>query len=172
MRRQAARIGRERIPERARSSGFALRFPGAGKNPLERKTMNDRFNLRPVFALGATALAAGLVLGGCQQRTSTVATPSGTSTTTTVEPTRATADTASRAGDAVGDAALTAKVKTALIADPDVKALQIDVDTKNGVVSLNGTADQRANAEKAVSIAKGIDGVKSVEDHLSVKSSG
>ena len=133
--------------------------------------MNQRF-LHPVLALSATAFAAGLLLGGCEQRTATVATPAGSSTTTTVEPTPATANVAARAGDAVGDAALTAKVKTALIADPDVKALRIDVDTKDGVVSLNGTADQRANADKAIAIAKRIEGVKSVEDHLTVKSSG
>ncbi len=56
-----------------------------------------------------------------------------------------------------------------MIADPDVKALQIDVDTKDNVVTLNGTADTQAHAEKAVSIAKGIDGVKSVENNLTVK---
>ena len=124
--------------------------------------MNHRLIVHPALALSATAFVAGLVLGGCEQRTATVATPSGTSSTTTVEPTSAAANTVARAGDAVGDAALTAKVKTALIADPDVKALRIDVDTKDGVVSLNGTADQRANADKAVAIAKRIDGVKSV----------
>ena len=134
--------------------------------------MNHRLIVHPALALSATAFVAGLVLSGCEQRTATVATPSGTSSTTTVEPTRAAANTVARAGDAVGDAALTAKVKTALIADPDVKALRIDVDTKDGVVSLNGTADQRSNADKAVAIAKRIEGVKSVEDHLTVKSSG
>ena len=65
--------------------------------------------------------------------------------------------------------AITGKVKTALIADPDVKALKIDVDTKDHVVTLNGTADKQANADKAVTIAQGIEGVKSVENRLTIK---
>lgn len=77
-----------------------------------------------------------------------------------------------RAGDAIGDGAITAKVKTALLADPDVKALRIDVDTRDAAVTLSGTLDQRANADKAVSIARGVDGVKSVENRLTVKSGG
>jgi len=75
----------------------------------------------------------------------------------------------SKAGDAVGDAAITGKVKTALIADPDVKALRIDVDTKDNVVTLNGTADTQSHADKAVTVAKGVEGVKSVENRLTVK---
>jgi hyperosmotically inducible protein len=74
-----------------------------------------------------------------------------------------------KAGDTAGDAAITAKVKTALLADADVKGLAIDVDTKNGVVTLNGSADKAGNADKAVSIARRIEGVKSVENKLGVK---
>jgi hyperosmotically inducible protein len=74
-----------------------------------------------------------------------------------------------QAGAAMGDAAITAKVKSALIADPDVKALSIDVDTKNNVVTLNGSADTQAQADKAKTIAQGVEGVKSVESHLTVK---
>jgi hyperosmotically inducible protein len=85
------------------------------------------------------------------------------------------ANDASRAADKVGtavdDSAITAKVKTALLADPNVKGLQIDVDTKNGVVTLNGTADKPANRDRAVAIAKDTSGVKSVENRLVVKAS-
>ena len=134
--------------------------------------MENRFP-RPLLTATAYALMAGsLLLVGCQKRTTSVDTPAGTTTTTTVSPSKSATETMARAGDAIGDAAITAKVKTALIADPDVKALRIDVDTKDGVVTLNGTADQSANADKAVAIAKRIDGVKSVENRLTVKSSG
>ncbi len=81
----------------------------------------------------------------------------------------ATTSAMSKAGDATVDAAITGKVKTKLLADPDVKGLAIDVDTKDGVVTLNGTADKAGNADKAVSIAKGTDGVKSVENKLTIK---
>ena len=122
--------------------------------------------LRSALAVTATTLVSGALLVGCQQRTSTVDTPTASRSTTTVEPTPAVKETAARAGDAVGDAAITAKVKTALMADPDVKSLQIDVDTKNGVVALNGKVDQRTSVDKAVKIAKSVDGVQSVENHL------
>ena len=56
-----------------------------------------------------------------------------------------------------------------VLADPDVKGLAIDVDTKDGVVTLNGSADKAGNVDKAVSIAKSTDGVKSVENKLTVK---
>ena len=78
---------------------------------------------------------------------------------------------ADKAGAAVDDGAITAKVKTALLADPDVKGLMIDVDTKNGVVTLKGTADKPANRDRAVAIAKDTSGVKSVENQLVVKAS-
>jgi hyperosmotically inducible protein len=74
-----------------------------------------------------------------------------------------------KAGDATADAAITGKVKTKLLADPDVKGLAIDVDTKDGVVTLTGSADKAGNVDKAVSIAKDTDGVKSVDNKLSVK---
>jgi len=75
----------------------------------------------------------------------------------------------STTGTAISDSALTAKVKTSLLADDNVKGLRIDVDTSNGVVTLNGTADTKANMERAQTLARGVDGVKSVENRLTVK---
>ncbi len=69
-------------------------------------------------------------------------------------------------GKAVEDAALTAKVKTALITEPGLNALAIDIDTKDGVVSLFGTTDTAANRDKAVQIASKVEGVKSVVNKL------
>ena len=133
----------------------------------------------PVAVL--SMLAAVAMLAACEKKTTTTTTdtPSTTSSTTsstTVAPTTAassamaaTTSAMSKAGEAVGDAAITGKVKTALLADADVKGLRIDVDTKDNVVTLNGTADTKANADKAVTIAKGIDGVKSVSNNLTFK---
>ena len=126
-------------------------------------------------------VAAVTLLAGCEKKTTTVndtppGTTSATTTTTTVAPSpaasnamSATADAVGKAGDAAGDAMITGKVKTALIADPDVKALKIDVDTKDGVVSLTGSADSAAHSDKAATVARGIDGVKSVDNRLTVK---
>jgi len=148
-----------------------------------------RTNRTPVALV--SMLAAVALIAACEKKTTTVndTSPGSTSstTTTTVAPSTTASDAMAattnamdkaasatergmaKAGEAMGDAAITGKVKTALIADPDVKALRIDVDTKDNVVTLNGTADTQANADKAVTIAKGIDGVKSVDNRLTIK---
>ena len=124
----------------------------------------------------AIGLLAAVLLVACDKKTTTTNTPAGTATTTTVTPSATTnsamtsaSSAMSSAGGAVSDSAVTAKVKTALLADDNVKGLKIDVDTSGGVVTLNGTADTQANMSKAQTIAQGIEGVKSVENKLSVK---
>jgi len=77
-------------------------------------------------------------------------------------------DTTDRAGDATNDAALTAKVKTKFLADDDISGLKIDVDSKNGVVTLTGTVATAAEKALALKTAKATDGVKSVVDNLKV----
>jgi hyperosmotically inducible periplasmic protein len=72
------------------------------------------------------------------------------------------------AGAAVGDAALTAKVKTKFLADTSISGLKIDVDTKNDVVTLSGTVPSAAEKRRAVDVARATDGVKSVVDNLKV----
>src|SRR3954454_24521208 len=134
-------------------------------------------------AVVLSVLAAAALLAACEKKTTTVTdspagTTSTTTSTTTVAPTAAASDAMSstastmsnaasateramsKAGDKIDDAAITGKVKSALIADPDAKALQIDVDTKDSVVTLNGSADTQAHADKAATIAQGVEGVK------------
>ena len=55
--------------------------------------------------------------------------------------------------EAKSDAAISSKVKSALAADPRVRAALIEVNTTNGVVRLTGFADSRLEADDAVSIA-------------------
>ena len=78
-------------------------------------------------------------------------------------------DAADKAIDATKDAALTAAVKTKFLADSKVSGLKIDVDTRNGVVTLTGDVASAAEKRAAVAIAKETDGVKSVTDHLKIK---
>lgn len=75
---------------------------------------------------------------------------------------------AENAGEAVTDAWITTKVKTDLLATENVGGTNIDVDTKKGVVTLTGTVKSQAEADKAVSVAKGIKGVTSVTSNLRV----
>jgi hyperosmotically inducible protein len=118
------------------------------------------------------ACAALVGVAGCQKTTTTAQTPAGTRSTTTVEPTAQTQQALKRAGAAVVDSAITAKVMTELLADPDIKGLSIDVDTDEGVVALKGNVASRTLADRAGELARSVDGVKSVDNRLSVKSSG
>ena len=76
----------------------------------------------------------------------------------------------STAGEVIDDSVLTAKVKTALIANPETKAHQINVETKDSVVQLSGFVDNAAAKSAASSVAKSVTGVKDVKNELSVKS--
>ena len=70
----------------------------------------------------------------------------------------------------VGDAMITAKIKTEFAKDKQVSALNINIDTDNkGVVTLKGKAKSKEEAEKAVSIARNIQGVTSVKNEIQVQ---
>ena len=121
------------------------------------------------LVIGVLSAAA---LAGCEKTTTTRTDASGSTTTTTTISATPTASAAlSKAGDVAVDSAITVKVKSALVADPDIKSLRIDVDTQDGVVTLSGTVPSAANAERAGKVAKDIDGVKSVQNRLTVKAS-
>jgi len=70
------------------------------------------------------------------------------------------------------DVAITARVKTSLIEDAGVTASDINVDTLNGIVYLRGTVGSKAEAQRAVAIAKKTFGVKGVKNVLQIASSG
>jgi hyperosmotically inducible periplasmic protein len=76
---------------------------------------------------------------------------------------------AANTGDKIDDAAITAKVKTALIGEPGLKALQINVDTANGVVTLSGAVDTSTSVDRATQVAQAVEGVRSVDNRLIVK---
>jgi hyperosmotically inducible protein len=71
---------------------------------------------------------------------------------------------------AKSDAGITTSVKSKMAADDTVKAYQIDVDTKDGVVTLTGTVPTPTAKEQAIIIARSTDGVRSVVDNLDVGS--
>jgi hyperosmotically inducible protein len=71
-------------------------------------------------------------------------------------------------GEETADAAITAKVKARLAADPDVSAREIDVDTLDGRVRLNGVVDSDSERAEAVRVARGTAGVRAVDDDLRV----
>ncbi len=73
------------------------------------------------------------------------------------------------AGETVDDTTLTSRVKSNIIADQELSAFQIDVDTYRGVVQLNGFVDSQETANRAVEVASNTAGVESVENNLQIK---
>lgn len=71
-------------------------------------------------------------------------------------------------GEYVDDAALTAKVKAALIEDPVTKANDINVEAYRGVVQLGGFVDGEQQRTRAGEVARGIEGVTEVRNDLRV----
>ena len=67
------------------------------------------------------------------------------------------------------DASITAAVKAKLADDELVKARNIDVDTKDGHVTLSGYVQSTAEADRALELAQQAEGVKSVSSRLVVK---
>jgi osmotically-inducible protein OsmY len=76
---------------------------------------------------------------------------------------------AAQAQAALTDAAITSAVKTKFLADTAVSGLKIDVDTDAGVVTLNGAVATKAEATRALALARDTTGVKRVVDHLKVE---
>jgi hyperosmotically inducible protein len=67
------------------------------------------------------------------------------------------------------DKLITTKVKAALVSEPSIKTSKIDVETFKGVVQLSGYVENVALADRAVDVARGIDGVKSVRNEMRVR---
>jgi c(7)-type cytochrome triheme protein len=72
-------------------------------------------------------------------------------------------------GEYVDDTVITAKVKAAVLGEPSLKSAEINVETFKGIVQLSGFVGSRADIGKAVEVAKGITGVKSVKNDMVLK---
>jgi hyperosmotically inducible protein len=72
-------------------------------------------------------------------------------------------------GNAVDDSVITARVKSALLADPTVKSLDIAVATRKGEVQLSGFVATQQQIDQAVSVARGVEGVQTVANKLAVQ---
>ena len=79
------------------------------------------------------------------------------------------AEGASRAGKALEESKLTAKIKSKMALDELVKARSIDVDTDDGHVTLSGRVGSESERQRAVSFARETKGVKTVIDRLSIR---
>ncbi|MBP1750246.1 MAG: transport-associated protein [Deltaproteobacteria bacterium] len=101
--------------------------------------------MRRLFFLSVIALFALALLSGCQ-------TPAGRTT-----------------GEVIDDAAITTEVKTKLLADDLTKGIAVTVQTFEGTVTLIGAVDTREQINKADQIARGVKGVRKVDNRLTLK---
>ncbi len=75
----------------------------------------------------------------------------------------------SSTGELVDDSVITTKIKTLLAEDEFLKSFQISVETRKGIVELSGFVDTQKTKDRAGQIARGVGGVKSVQNALIVK---
>jgi hyperosmotically inducible protein len=85
--------------------------------------------------------------------------------------TSGTAPPTTTVGMEIDDSVLTASVKSALLADPDVKSVDFKVETRKGEVLLSGFVDSQAQIDRANAVAKGVSGVKNVLNNATIKQS-
>jgi osmotically-inducible protein OsmY len=71
-------------------------------------------------------------------------------------------------GETIDDTTITTRVKTAMLNDPAVGGLRIDVDTYKGVVTLSGRVKSQTEHDQAMALARKVDGVTDVKDALQV----
>ena len=72
-------------------------------------------------------------------------------------------------GEYIDDSVITTKVKAAVFEEPSLKSAEINVETFKGIVQLSGFVRSRADINKAVEVAKGVKGVKSVKNDMILK---
>ncbi len=72
-------------------------------------------------------------------------------------------------GEYVDDSVITTKVKAAVLNESSLKSAEINVETFKGVVQLSGFVSSQANIDKAVQLARGVPGVRSVTNDMKLK---
>lgn len=112
-----------------------------------------RINRKNVVLYAALAGALAVVIPGCGSRQE--------------EPPKPVASTT--VGTEVDDTVVTAKVKSALLADPDIKSLDLQVETRKGTVQLSGFVNNQTQIDRAIAATRAVSGVTNVENKLSIK---
>ena len=72
-------------------------------------------------------------------------------------------------GEYIDDTVITTKVKAAIFNEPTLKSTEINVETFKGTVQLSGFVNSRADINRAVAVARGVKGVKSVKNDMRLK---
>jgi hyperosmotically inducible protein len=128
-------------------------------NLVWRKKSMDTQNKLLVVAV---SLSCVLFIAGCGKTEDKARAPG-------EAPTAAAPEAKTTVGTTIDDSTITTKVKSALLADPDVKGLDIKVETNKGEVQLSGFVDSQVQIDRAISIARGVEGVKNVQNKMTLK---
>jgi osmotically-inducible protein OsmY len=82
---------------------------------------------------------------------------------------QATAEAGKELAKATDDPTTTSAIKMKFARDKMVDAFDINVDTNDGNVTLTGTVNSKAEADRAIELARSVEGVKSVKSNLTIK---
>jgi hyperosmotically inducible periplasmic protein len=145
------------------------------ENATERAA--DRTRIATSNAAERTENAAERAADNTRDAAANVAQETREATATAREKTKDVASTAAvkteRAAEkttkVLADAAVTTKVKGVLLKEEALKSLGIHVETEQGVVMLSGFVNSKQEADRAVQVAKGVEGVRKVESAIKVK---
>ncbi len=113
-----------------------------------------RHTLRMSVPAAALVIAGSLLATGCNNE----------------KPVAAKAAASTTVGNEIDDTVVTARVKSALLKEDDVKSLDLKVETRKGKVQLTGFVDNQMQLERAVALARAVEGVTSVENGIALKS--
>lgn len=107
------------------------------------------------FRLPGLALVCVLSLWvvGCDRRENAASSPASSTTM----------------GTELDDSVVTTRVKSALLADHDVKSFDIQVETRKGQVQLSGFVDTQERMDKAIALVRQVEGVKGVDNGMTLK---
>jgi hyperosmotically inducible protein len=118
---------------------------------MEKCDMKTRFG-----TLVMSSALAGLLTGfglGCSQSSDTASVPPASTTI----------------GTEIDDSVISTRVKSALLADPDVKGFDFKIATRKGEVQLSGFVDNQVQLDRALAVTQAVPGVKSIDNKVSLK---
>jgi len=115
----------------------------------------------------ALAGAVSILITGCGNREEAASAPAASAMAPTAS--TGTPPAGTTVGTEIDDSVVTARVKSALLADHDAKSFEIKVETRKGEVQLSGFVDTQARIDNAIALARKVEGVKSVENGMTLK---
>jgi hyperosmotically inducible protein len=91
------------------------------------------------------------------------------SNTSNTSNTAASAPQSSTVGEVIDDTVLSTRIKSALMANPQINSYDFKLATRNGDVLLSGFVDSQAQINLAMDTVRAVDGVKSVQNNMTIK---